>query len=141
MKRFYLSKIFRDDDPPLNPWMHKLQKYPDREYIGGEIRIDPQTGAPVAKAVLVLVAGRHHAVLASDPDIIPIPDVPFDVKVASMHTPTKLATKAALRRIGFSATEVDQVWDNADGMRDVLNYYGRMNNPKFDVNDFDLTDY
>lgn len=140
MKRYYLSKIYQSNDPPLNPWVHKLQTYADREYLGGEIKVDPVTGVPTEKALLVLVAGKHHAALVADPDLIAMPNVPHDMKVASIHTPTKLAAKASIRALGFAKEDVDAVWDNADGMREVLNHYGRKNNPQFDVNDFDLTD-
>lgn len=143
MKRYYLSKIFQDvtgEYGLAGAWMHKLQTYPDREYLGGEIAVDSQTGQPTEKALLCLVAGKHHAALAADPDLIPMPDVPRDMKVASIHTPTKLKAKGDIKKLGFTQQEVDDVWDNADGMRDVLNHYGKRNNPAFDVNDFDLTD-
>ena len=143
MKRYYLSKIFQDTAGQYGipgAWMHKLQTYPNREYVGGEIKVDPQTGQPTEKALLVLVGGKHHAALVGDPDLIPMPDVPPDMKVASVHTPTKLKAKRDIVALGIAQTEVDAVWDNADGMRDVLNHYGRKNNPAFDVNDFDLSD-
>lgn len=144
MKRYYLSKIFQDTAGTYGlpgAWMHRLQTYPDRDYVGGEIAVNPTTGVPTEKALLVLVGGRHHAAIAADHDLVALPDVPLDMKVGSIHTPTKLAVKAKIRtRLGFSQVEVDDLWDNADGIRDVINHYGRRNNPSFDANDFDLTD-
>lgn len=143
MKRYYLSKIFQDTAGTYvipGAWMHALQKYPNREYVGGEIAVNPTTGVPTEKALLVLVGGKHHAALVNDPDLIPMPDVSPDIKVSSIHTPTKLKAKADIKKLGYTQAEVDDVWDNADGMRDVLNHYGKRNNPAFDANDFDLTD-
>lgn len=143
MKRFYLSKIFQDTAGQYGipgAWRHGIQKHANREYIGGEIEVDPVTGIPTQKAILVLVGGKSHAALVNDPDIIPLPDVSPDIKVSSVHTPTKLKIKNAIKALGFAQAEVDAVWDNADGMRDVLNHYGRKNNLTFDANDFDLTD-
>lgn len=144
MKRYYLSKIFQDTAGTYGlpgAWMHRLQTYADRDYVGGEIKVDPQTGVPTEKALLVLVGGKHHAAIAADQDMVALPDVPLDMKVASIHTPTKLAVKNKIRaKLGLLGAEVDDVFDNADGFRDVINHYGRKNNPTFDANDFDLTD-
>lgn len=141
MKRWYLSKIFQSNDPPANPWVHRLQQLPNVEYKGGEIAFDPQTGVPTQKALLVLVGAVDHKPFQTDPDIVPLPDFPPDGKVSGMHTPTKLGAKSKIVALGHSQAEVDAAWDNADGFRDVLQHYGRKNDPAFDVNDFDLTDF
>jgi hypothetical protein len=141
MKKYYLSKIYQEIDPPLNPWKHRLQDYPGVEYKGGSIKVDPATGAATEKAMLVLVGAVDHKPFQGDPDLIPMPDFPADGKVAGMHTPTKLSTKGRIVALGHRPEDVDSVWNNADGYRDVLNHYGRLNNPAFDVNDFDLTDF
>ena len=143
MKRFYLSRIFQDNAGDYGipgAWRHGIQKHANREYIGGEIEVDPVTGIPTQKAILVLVGGKSHAALVADPDVIPLPDVSPDIKVSSVHTATKLGIKRRIVALGFAQADVDAAWDNADGMRDVLNHYGRKNNPTFDANDFDLTD-
>lgn len=140
MKRYYLSKIFLDTTPPFTNglWRHRLQTYPNVDYEGGEIAVDPQTGIPTQKALLVLVGGIDHKQFQDDPDLVPMPDVGADVKVSAIHTATKLDAKAAVVDLGFDQAAVDQVWGNADGLRDVLNHYGKLNNPYFDCNAFDI---
>jgi len=140
-QRFYLSKIKQYTEPGLTYWAHAFQvDHPGIEYKGGEIANDPVTGDPLYPHILIRVAAIDHTPFQGSDDLIPFPDVSPDVKVSSIHGPTKLAVKAKIMKHGVSKAEIDAVWDNADGMRDVLNYYGRLNNPDFDVNDFDLSD-
>jgi hypothetical protein len=141
MKRYYLSKIFQDvagqyGEP--GAWMHRLQTKTGIDYVGGEIKTDPVTGIPTEKALLCLVGGINHKQLQGDPELIPMPDVAKDMKVSAIHTATKLKTKRDIKAIGFADTETEAVWNNADGLRDVLNHYGQKNNPDFDSNNFDL---
>lgn len=141
MKRYYLSKIFCDTEGTYGEpgfWMHRLQTYPGIDYTGGEIKTDPVTGIPTEKALLCLVGGINHKQLQDDPELIPLPDVARDVKVSAIHTATKLKAKADIKALGFEDSEVEEVWGNADGLRDVLNHYGRKNNENFDANNFDL---
>ena len=141
MKRYYLSKIKTLQDPIMGTInRHRLQEISDTiplDYVGGEIATDAQ-GVPVQKALLVLVGGVNHARLNGDEELVALPQVAADIKVSSVHTPTKVAAKAAIRKLGFTTQEVDAAWDNADGFRDVLNYYGRLNNRQFDCNNFDV---
>lgn len=142
MKRYYLSKIKLVDVPGFGPvWRHRLQELSDTmpiDYVGGEIAVDPNTGIPTQKALLVLVGGVDHQRLRGDPELVPLPAVAADTKVSAIHTPTKVGAKAAIRALGFTQQEVDAAWDNADGLRDVLNHYGKKNNPAFDADKFDV---
>lgn len=139
MKRYYLSQIFQSEEPGMGMvWRHRLQMVLGIDYVGGEIAVDPATGTPVAKALLVLVGGINHARLVGEPGMVALPQVSPDLKVSAIQTQTKLDCKANIVALGFPAAEVDAVFNAADGMRDVLNYFGRLNNPTFDANNFDL---
>lgn len=142
MKRYYLSKIKQVTVPGFGlVWRHRAQEISETtslDYVGGEIAVHPQTGVPTQKALLILVGGIDHQRLRDDPELVPMPDVKIDNKVSSMHVPTKLKAKAAIKALGFADAEVENVWSNADGLRDVLDHYGRLNNPEFDCDKFDL---
>lgn len=141
VKRYYLSEIFLDPGPP-QAWRHRFQAATsDIEYKGGEIAVDPVTGIPTQKALLILVGAINHGPFAAIPGLVALPDVASDTKVSSIHTSTKLQTIAKIKALGLGAAATDAAWGNADGLRDVLNHYGRLNNPSFDCNNFDLTDF
>ncbi len=139
MKRYYLSKIKQVTMPNgMQAWRHRLQEVTGIEWLGGEFAVDDQTGEPSAPALLVLVAAVDHAALKNDPEIVPLPQVAHDMKVSSIHTATKLKCKSDIVALGFGEAEVDAVWNNADGFRDVLTHFGRRNDPNFDPDAFDL---
>lgn len=141
-KRYYLSPIKQYNEPGIGDfWGHHFQQtYPGIEYEAGEIAVDG-TGTPTEKALLVLVPGIDHRTYAADPDLVDLPVVDHDLKVSAIKSGTKVAAKAkAKNAAGYTDAETDAIWNNADGMRDVLNEYGRKNNPSFDVNNFDLDD-
>lgn len=142
MKRFYLLKIERLFDEAFGDYVnrHRLQQdvYRGVEFLGGKIALDPATGLPTQKATLAIVGGIDHKRFLGDPGIVAMPMVAHDMKVSAIHTGTKLECKAAIKALGHDSQETEDVWGNADGMRDVLNHYGRLNDPDFDVNDFDL---
>lgn len=139
MKRYYLSKIKQVQDPNVGPvWRHRLQEIAGVEYLGGEIKVDPATGKPTEKALLCLVAGTDHTKLKGDPELVPLPMVSHDIKVSSIHTKTKLDCKAAIKTLGFNDQEVEDAMNNSDGFRDLVEHFGRKNNPEFDADSFDL---
>lgn len=141
VKRYYLSKIFQDTAGTYgitDAWHHRLQTYTGIDYVGGNIKVDPATGVPTEKALLVLVGGIDHSKLQNDPDLVPMPVVPLDIKVSSIQTDTKLTAKSAITKLGFDEAAVTDVWGNADGLRDIINHYGRLNNAEFDANNFDV---
>lgn len=138
MKRYYLSKIKQVDIGFGLVWRHRLQEIPNIEWLGGQVDFDPQTSLPKSPALLVLVAAVDHAALKNDPELIPLPQVAHDMKVSSIHTATKLKCKADIVALGFTESEVDAAWNNADGFRDVLTHFGRKHNATFDPDAFDL---
>jgi hypothetical protein len=141
MKRYYLSKIKQVEMPGMGMVnRHRLQEFPNVEYVGGEIAVDPATGMPTQKALLVLVASKEHAKFVDDPEMVALPQVALDTKVSAIHTPTKQKCKTELQALGFAKDEVDEVFDNADGLRDVVEHFGRKNNPTFRADDFDVNE-
>lgn len=143
MKRYYLSKIKAVEMPGMGTvYKHRLQEpqYSGVDYVGGEIKVDPATGIPTEKALLVLVGSINHKRFKDDPELVPLPNVSHDMKVSAIHTKTKLDCKAAIKALGFADQEVEDVFVGADGIRDVLSHFGRKNNESFDCDDFDLDD-
>lgn len=139
MKRYYLSKIKAVEIPGMGTvYRHRLQELPDVEYLGGEIKTDPNTGLPTEKALLCLVAGAKHSKFKNDPELVPLPMVSHDIKVSSIHTATKLKCKADIKALGLSRQEVEDAFDNADGFKDVVSHFGKKNNDTFNPDDFDL---
>lgn len=140
MKRYYLAAIYQSTNAlGITAWVNRVQDhYPGTEAKGGNILQDTATGAPVHPAILVMISGTDHTIYQNDPQLVPIPDVGIDGGVGAIAVETKLATKAAIIALGFNSDETETVWQNSNGMRAVLNHYGRKNNPDFDTNDFDL---
>ena len=142
MRRFYLSKIREVFDPTLgtNVWRHRFQDpgFENLDLQGGEIESDPQTGIPTQPATLVLVGGINHQPLAADPELVIFPDVPLDLKVSGIQVATKNILKAKIKSLGFPDEDTEIIWTNADGVRDAVNTYGRLNYAAFDADNFDL---
>lgn len=143
MKKYYLSAIFKDmsiPDFPQGVWRHRLQTYTGNVLAfanSGEIAVGPD-GAPTQKALLVLVDTVDHTIFKGDAGVVPMPDVSLDVKVAAIDTQTKLLFAQGAKALGLDSGAVDGALSNADGLRDTVNYFGRLNNPAFDANNFDL---
>lgn len=141
MKRYYLSKIKRVNEPGMGlVWKHRLQEYDNIQYLGGEIATDPVTGIPTQKALFVLVASRHHGQFVSDQELAEMPLVNLDMKASAIGTDAKNKARNGAEALGFSKPETDEIWNGADDFRAVVNAYGRLNNPQFNADDFDLTD-
>ena len=144
MKKYYLSKIKQVNLPNFGlTWRHRLQEISDTtpiDYEGGEIATDPQTGVPLHKFVLVLVGRVDHRIFNNDDELVPMPDISKDIKISAIQTAQKVKVKQAIKNLGITQAEIDAVWDNSDGLRDVLNNYGRLNNAQFDCDNFDLND-
>lgn len=141
MKRYYLSRIFQDVTGEYGmpgAWMHQLQTYPDVKYAAGEIAVDPGTGIPTQKALLVLVDQPNHVPFVNDPRMADFPEVSLDTKASSVDTAAKNRCKGKMRALGLRAAEVDDIWQQADGVRDIVNRLGRLNNPAFNSLDFDV---
>ncbi len=139
MRKYYLSKIKQYTDGPLTYYGHALQQYPNTDYVGGEIKLDAN-GIPTEKALLVLVGSKDHAKFRSDQDIVEVPAGrdSLSVQVGATDTPTKLKFRRGVKALGFDATHVDAVTDNVQSWKQVVNEFGRKNNPDFDADKFDL---
>ncbi len=142
MKRYYLSKIKRVFDPAFGDFVtrHRIQEYPGVQYEGGEIAVDPQTGLATQPALLVLIAAKDQAQFVADPELAEMPMVPIDVKINAVSAAARSKAQAAAQSLGWNSQQVGAVWNGADDFRDVVNHYGRLNNPAFDADKFDVTD-
>lgn len=136
MKRYYLAEIEEFEfEPGAMAYRCRASAYPGLIFEGGEI-LTGADGKPLYKFSLVLVKSRDHARIINDPLMHPLPDMPLDAKVSSIHTPTKNAMLSKLAALG-----VDTSWiGTADGYREVIRGIGRINNPNFDENSFDVNE-
>lgn len=137
-KRFYVSKI-RGDGSEDNPFRPAVADY-GVNWTGSIVTDDdensPTYGKPLYDTCLVIVATSNHARLRLDPDIDSLPEFPLDGKVSSINTVTKNAMIAALRRRGFITADVG----NTDGFRELVQSIGRQRDPKFNVDNFDVSE-
>ncbi len=145
MKAYYLSKVVKVNQPSIGDyWTHRLhQRFvlgADFQYVGGdEIAVDPNTGIPTQRAVLVLVDAIDHRLLRNDRDMVSMPDAGLDVGVRAIPAQARNAVKARIRGLGYTDAEIDAIWESELNMRGVLNGYGRANKPDFDVANFDVS--
>lgn len=140
MRKYYLSKIRQFSEPGLGTyWGHALQAYPNTDYVGGEIKVDAN-GLPTEKALLVLVGSKDHAKFRNDPDIVEVPAGrdSLSVQVGATDTPTKLRFRRDAKALGLDAADVDAISDNVNSWKQVVNAFGKKNNPNFDADHFDL---
>lgn len=137
MKRYYLAEIELVADDVMGDYYRcRASAYPDLMFEGGEILTDPETGVPTNTFALVLVKSRDHVRLINDPKMHPLPDVALDIKVSSIHTPTKNNMISNLQALGINTNFIN----NTDGYREVIRMLGRINNPNFDENNFDINE-
>lgn len=141
MKRYYLSKIKAVELPGMGTaYRHRVQEIPNVEYAGGEIAVDPATGIPTQKALLVLLASKNHGAFVNDAEMAEMPLVSLDIKASAISALAKNRAKAGAVILGFSTQATDAIWNGADDFREVVNAYGRLNNPAFNADDFDLSE-
>jgi len=137
MKRYYLAEIEEFEVVPgATGYRCRASAYPDLLFEGGEIASDPITGLPLHKFALVLVKSRDHARIINDPKMHPLPDVSLDMKVSSIHTATKNGMVNKLKALGVDTSFIQ----TTDGYREVIRGIGRINNPAFDENSFDVNE-
>ena len=145
MKRYYLSKIKAVQIPGMGTvYRHRFQELAEKlglniTYVGGEIDVDPATGIPTQAALLILVDTVDHTPFAGDNEMADFPDGGLDVKVASIGAVAKNLSKGKMKKVGLTPTDVDSLWQQADGLRDIINALGKRNNPAFDSLNFDTT--
>ena len=140
MKRYYVSKIKRVFVPALNDYayVHRFQESTSNiNYVGGEIAVDPTTGIPTQKALLILVDTVDHTTLDADAEMVSMPDSTLDTKLSAIPNNIKNRAQNKLQQIGFTSTEVTTLWNSSTTVRDLLNALGRLNNPNFDALNFD----
>lgn len=142
-RRFYLSKIREvyDDTLGSNVWRHRLQDpgFENLDLQGGIIATDPVTGEPSNTYTLCLVGGIDFRPLEVDEELVALPIITIDNKLDACETPRRNRFKTELAdRLGV--TNFDQLWNNANGLRSLLDYFGQANWPEFDSNNFDLSD-
>lgn len=140
MKRYYVCPVIGDGTED-NPYRLAIQDYPDTPFEAGEIPVDMNSasanyGKPLHKFGLILVAARHHGKLISDNRMKPLPQVDLDVKLSSVHTATKNQMVADLKSIGIDTAFIA----GTDGYREVIRAIGRITNPDFDENSFDVNE-
>jgi hypothetical protein len=143
MKRYYISKIkLVEMGAGITAWTHRAAEYPDLNLTGAidEIHVDPQTGIPTQKFVLCMIDKKDHRPFVDDPEMSDFPDASLNVKVSAIDKASTNKSKAKMRALGMTKDEVDEAWDKADGMADVINRLGRKNKPEFDVLNFDAPD-
>lgn len=131
-KRYYISPIVGDGSID-NPYRPKVADH--GVAWSGAIPTGPD-GKPLKPWALVIVAAKNHAALIADPDIDDLPDFPLDGKVSSVHTATKNAMKAKMEKRGIATGFVD----GTDGYREVIRGIGKLLDPTFDENNFDVAE-
>lgn len=144
MKRYYLSKINLVDIPGFGPsWEHRFQTICreqglNLEFAGGQILGSGPTDTPVHPAILILVDTVDHRIFAADAEIADFPDGGLDAKISAIGVAARNRARDKAARVGFSAQQIDSVWNGADDLRAVIDHYGRLNNPTFDSRNFDV---
>lgn len=131
-KRYYISPIIGDGSID-NPYRPKVADH--GVAWSGAIPTGPD-GKPVKPWALVIVAAKNHAPLVADRDLDALPDFPLDGKVSAIQTATKNAMKNKLAARGIATAFID----GTDGYREVIRGVGRMLEPTFDENNFDVAD-
>lgn len=140
MKRYYLSKIsVVEEEPGMTVISHRLQNSHHNvdKVFTAHIATGPD-GLPTSKAVLCIVGAIDHRPLDADGDLVALPDMKPHLKVSATHTPTKNIFKEKCKALGFAAQEIDDVVANSDGWADVIDHFGKKNNPAFDYRNFDI---
>jgi len=91
---------------------------------------DTTTGAFLFDKCLVVIDRSDAESLAGPASRLP-PEISLDLKLSSIHNPTKNDAILMLRAAGFPVTAQD-----ADGWRVVIRQVGRRLNPNFDESKF-----
>ncbi|KAF0218802.1 MAG: hypothetical protein FD174_2585 [Geobacteraceae bacterium] len=137
MKRYYMAEIEQFEvEPGATGYRCRASAYPWLMFEGGEIETDPLTGIPKHRFSLVIVKAVDHAKLIDDVKMHPLPMVDLDMKVSDIHTATKNDMIQQLELLGVNTAFIA----NSDGYRDVIRGIGRVNNPVFDENKFDINE-
>lgn len=132
MKRYYVCDVIGDgsDDSPYRAAVsdHRVSHV-------AVIPVGPD-GRPARPWCLALAAAASHGPLLADRRLDALPDFPLDGKVSSMHGPTRTAMALALQRRGIDTAFLQ----GTDGYREVVRTLGRLLDPAFDENAFDVSE-
>lgn len=127
MKRYYISKIVGSGTSPEDSIRAKIADYG----VNHVIEISDK------KWALVVVEAKNHAQLLKDSDIQALPDVALDIRLAAVQK----------KSLDNMKTDFESKWgidpkfaDTQDGFRDIIRYLGRLHNPNFDENNFDISE-
>ena len=131
MKRYYICDVIGDGS-----WENPYRPSIADDGIGyvGDIKSDPQTGAPLLPWCLVLVAAPDHTKLGK-PGRDALPDFPLDGKVSAINASAKGVMNAAFNRRGITLD-----LNSKDGYRDVIEAIGKQINANFSSNNFDVSE-
>lgn len=132
-KRYYISPIIGtgSEEDPFRP---KVADY--GVSWAGSIPSNPNTGHPTSPWALVIVNAKNHAALLADGTIDALPDFPLDGKVSSVHTATKNAMINKMQARGIDTSFIA----GTDGYREVIRGVGKILDPQFDENNFDVAE-
>lgn len=104
-KRYYLADIIGDGTDEGGDFRAATSDYP----VGttGEMPANPTTGKPLNTWMLIEVFVGDVAVLAGDPRIDPLPDVPLSAPLAQIDPAQLSSMRVVLTRRGIGAGIVD----------------------------------
>ena len=133
MKRYYVCDVIEEQTEEGRRYYPAVEDH-GVNYVA-DIKVNPTTGLLESPWCLVMVSGNNHERIIADPRCVPMPDFPLDGKVNAMHNATKsqMETRLAARGILLNLAA-------ADGYRDVIRGLGRLLNPRFDENNFDISE-
>lgn len=138
-RALYLAKISVVQHPSLGALAgHEFQHaFPNKDFTIGVVATGPD-GEPTQLAALVMVASVDHTPYRGNPNIIPLP---FDNKnstVGATATELRMGARNAVVEMGFDAAQTYALWANTTPVRDLLDFYGKLNDPAFSIDNFDL---
>lgn len=131
MRRYYISTIIGDGSE-FDSFRPKIADY-GVSWVG-IIPSDPTTGQPLFPWTLVLVEAINHAAILADKAIDALPDFSLDGKVSAINTGTKNNMISALQARGIDTAFIGR----SDGYRDVIRGIGKVLDPNFNTNQFDV---
>lgn len=130
MKRYYLSELIAD---PHEPGAIMPAIAESGVSFSALIPTGPD-GKPVSPWALCVVESKNHSALQHDRRLTALPDFPLDGKMSAINNVTKTGFINSLRARGVDTAFIG----NTDGFREVVRGLGRMLDPTFDENNFDV---
>lgn len=133
-KRYYLCDLIGDGsiNNPYRPAVANLGV----NYVAEFPPQDPQTGQYLGATCLVLVSTNDHARVKQLNTVDELPDVSLDVEWNAVDRSRRNQAEAALARRGLQRPSVSP----GNGTRVFIRGIGRMLNPNFNEDNFDVSD-